>query len=150
MKKLAIFSVLTLTFLFLFATNKQSSRANKGPNTPTTQSTNSQFLDTPRMKQYWLVQLLRGGNRGMDKATAQRIQAAHLANIDRLWKEGVVLMAGPMGYKYDNEWRGIFIMDAPDSATAASYIKSDSAVITGRLRFALHPWWTETGTYTFK
>lgn len=106
--------------------------------------------DTPRMKKYWLVQLLKGPNRGGDKETSQRIQAAHLANIDRLWKEGVVVMAGPMGYSYDTDWRGIFIMDAKDSTTAASYIKTDSAVITGRLRFELHPWWTQTGTYTFK
>lgn len=106
--------------------------------------------DTPRMKQYWLVMLLKGQNRSHDKATAQRIQAAHLANIDRLWKEGKVVMAGPMGYKHDADLRGIFIMDAKDSATAASYVMTDSAVITGRLRFELHPWWTQTGTYTFK
>lgn len=106
--------------------------------------------DTPRMKQYWLVMLLKGGNRTHDKATAQRIQAAHLANIDKLWKEGKVVMAGPMGYKYDTDLRGIFIMDAKDSATAASFVMTDSAVITGRLRFEIHPWWTQTGTYTFK
>ena len=110
------------------------------------------FTDTmpAEMKQYWLVMLLKGTNRTHDKATSARIQAAHLANIDRLWKEGKVIMAGPMGYKYDADLRGIFIMDAKDSVTAASYVNTDSAIITGRLRFELHPWWTQKGTYTFK
>lgn len=109
-------------------------------------------LDTmpAEMKQYWLVHLLKGPNRTHDKATSARIQSAHLANIDRLWKEGIIVMAGPMGYKYDADLRGIFIMDAKDSATAASYVNTDSAVITGRLRFELHPWWTQKGTYIFK
>ena len=113
--------------------------------TPTTDTT-----PLYEMKQYWLVMLLKGPNRTHDKATAVRIQSAHLANIDRLWKEGKVVMAGPMGYKYDADLRGIFIMDAKDSVTAASYVNTDSAVITGRLRFELHPWWTQKGTYTFK
>lgn len=114
--------------------------------------TTTSRLDTmpAEMKQYWLVLLLKGPNRTHDKVTASRIQSAHLANIDKLWKEGKVIMAGPMGYKYDADLRGIFIMDAKDSTTAASYVNTDSAVITGRLRFQLHPWWTQKGTYTFK
>lgn len=103
--------------------------------------------DTPRMKQYWLVHLLKGTNRTHDKATAARIQVAHMANIERLAKEGYIVMAGPMGY--DRDLRGIFIMDAKDSATVAQLVMQDSAVITGRLRFEIHPWWTQTGTYIF-
>ena len=110
--------------------------------------TNNNFADTPRMKQYWLVTLLRGNNRTHDKATASRIQAAHIANIERLHKEGSIVMAGPMGY--DRDLRGIFIMDAKDSATVANLVQQDSAIITGRLRFEIHPWWTQTGTYIFK
>lgn len=107
-----------------------------------------QVADTPRMKQYWLVNLLRGTNRTHDKATAARIQAAHIANIEKLHREGYIVMAGPMGY--DKELRGIFIMDAKDSATVSQLVMQDSAVITGRLRFEIHPWWTQTGTYIFK
>lgn len=104
--------------------------------------------DTPHMKQYWLVMLLSGTSRDHDKETAARIQAAHIANIVRLHAEGKLVMAGPMGY--DRDLRGIFILDAKDSATAATYVKTDSAFITGRLRFEIHPWWTQTGTYIFK
>ena len=116
--------------------------------TPSGNSATTAIADTPRMKQYWLTFLLKGPNRNHDSATAAKIQAAHLRNIDRLAAEGKIVMAGPMGYNRD--LRGIFIIDAKDSAEAASFIVTDSAVITGRLRFELHPWWTQTGKYVFK
>ena len=105
---------------------------------------------TPKyeMKQYWLTFLYIGSNRNHDSATAARIQAAHLANIGKLASEGKIIMAGPMGY--DKDLRGIFIIDAKDSAQAASYVNTDSAIITGRLRFEVHPWWTAKGKYEFK
>jgi len=105
---------------------------------------------TPKyeMKQYWLTFLYKGPNRNHDSATSARIQAAHIANIERLAKEGKLIMAGPMGYNKD--LRGIFIIDAKDSVQAASYVNTDSAIITGRLRFEVHPWWTAKGTYEFK
>jgi uncharacterized protein YciI len=138
MKKLMLVGIIGLFALFVSAKNQSG--------------TNNQVIanDTPRMKQFWLVMLLKGTNRTHDKVTAQRIQAAHIANIDRLAAEGKIVMAGPMGYKHDADLRGIFIMDAKDSITAASYVATDSAIITGRLRFELHPWWTQTGSYTFK
>ena len=138
MRKLLFVFAIGLFALFVSAKNHSATSPNKVAN------------DTPRMKQYWLVMLLKGNNRTHDKTTAQRIQAAHIANIDRLAAEGKIVMAGPMGYKHDADLRGIFIMDAQDSVTAASYVKTDSAIITGRLRFELHPWWAQTGTYTFK
>jgi len=105
---------------------------------------------TPKteMKQYWLVFLLKGNNSGQDSATAAKLQEGHMANIARLHNEGVIVMAGPMGYNKD--LRGIFIIDAKDSLTAASHVKTDPAVIAGRLRFEIHPWWTAKGTYEFK
>lgn len=102
------------------------------------------------MKQYWLVLLKKGENREQDSLTRARIQRAHIANIDRLASEKVIIMAGPMGHKYPNDLKGIFIMDAKDSATAVSYINTDSAIITGRLKFEIHPWWTARGKYEFK
>jgi uncharacterized protein len=100
------------------------------------------------MKQYWLVFLLKGTNRVHDSISSAMIQAAHIRNIDRLAKEGKIIMAGPMGYNRD--LRGIFIMDGKDSAEIAGYIKTDSAVATGRLKFEIHPWWTAKGKYEFK
>ena len=100
------------------------------------------------MKQYWLVLLFSGGVRSQDTASAAKIQKAHINNIERLAAQGKIIMAGPMG---DNtNLRGIFIMDGKDSTEIASHIKTDSAIVTGRLRFEIHPWWTAKGKYEFK
>ena len=100
------------------------------------------------MKQYWLVLLYSGGVRSQDSVTAAKIQKAHINNIERLAAEGKIIMAGPMG---DNgSLRGIFIMDGKDSTEIANHIKVDSAIVTGRLRFEIRPWWTAKGKYEFK
>jgi uncharacterized protein YciI len=100
------------------------------------------------MKQYWLVLLFRGPQRSQDSISAAKIQQAHMNNIERLAAEGKIIMAGPMG---DNgSLRGIFIMDGKDSTEIANHIKVDSAIVTGRLRFEIHPWWTAKGKYDFK
>lgn len=143
--------IVLILLAFLCACN--SSTSGNHQTADHSDTTGSQDKDTDRkygdMKQYWLVFLLKGENRTHDSIRAARIQEAHLANIDRLANEGVIIMAGPMGHKPARDLRGIFIMDAKDSATAASYINTDSAIITGRLRFEIHPWWTAKGNYNF-
>ncbi|MGN6293228.1 MAG: YciI family protein [Chitinophagaceae bacterium] len=100
------------------------------------------------MKRYWLVLLKKGTNRTQDSASAAKIQAAHMANINRLAREGKIIMAGPMGT--DGDLRGIFIMNAKDSAEVAALVNTDTAVITGRLKMEYYPWWSEKGKYIFK
>jgi uncharacterized protein YciI len=100
------------------------------------------------MKQYWLVLLFRGVIKGEDKTAEAKIQEAHMNNIVRLHSEGKIIMAGPMGGK--NDLRGIFIMDGKDSTEIANHMNVDSAIVTGRLRFEIHPWWTAKGKYEFK
>ncbi len=124
-----------------------SNHRNEG-NLVTSPVANKDTTPVFEMKQYWLTFLYKGPNRNQDSVTAARIQKAHIKNIERLADEGKIVMAGPMGY--DKDLRGIFIIDAKDSAEAASYIKTDSAIILGRLRFEVHPWWTAKGKYEFK
>ena len=100
------------------------------------------------MKRYWLVLLQKGPNRNQDSASAEKIQAAHMANINRLAKEGKLIMAGPVGV--DNDLRGIFLMNCADSTEVENFVKTDSAVITGRLIMKYYPWWTMKGKYVFK
>lgn len=121
-----------------------TTKTHQAPSTPVANDTTPKY----EMKQYWLVFLLKGTNRGQDSASAANLQAGHMANIGRLHREGKIIMAGPMGY--DRDLRGIFIMDAKDSTEAASYVNTDPAVIAGRLRFEVHPWWAAKGTYIFK
>ena len=100
------------------------------------------------MKKYWLVLLYRGPQRNHDSTATAKIQQAHMNNITRLASEGKIIMAGPIASKTD--LRGIFIMNGNDSSEVASYINLDSAIITGRLRFEIHPWLTAKGKYEFK
>lgn len=100
------------------------------------------------MKRYWLVLLQKGPNRNQDSVSAQKIQAAHMANINRLAEEGKLVMAGPIGV--DNDLRGIFLMNCADSSEVETFVKTDSAVITGRLIMKYYPWWTMKGKYIFK
>jgi uncharacterized protein YciI len=100
------------------------------------------------MKRYWLVLLKKGPNRNQDSISAEKIQAGHMANINRLAKEGKLVMAGPMGI--DGDLRGIFLMNCKDSAEVAEFVNTDTAVMTGRLIMEYYPWWTMKGKYVFK
>lgn len=97
-------------------------------------------LPINQIKQYWFVMLLKGENRNQDAATAAKIQAAHLANIDSLYYEGIIKVAGPFGD--EGPWRGIFIMDCKTKEEVIFYLQKDPAIQTGRLRYEIHPWYT--------
>jgi uncharacterized protein len=103
---------------------------------------------TEDMKRFWLVLLQKGPNRNQDSLSAEKIQAAHMANINRLAKEGKIIMAGPIGVEGD--LRGIFLMNCADSTEVENFVKTDSAVITGRLIMKYYPWWAAKGKYIFK
>ena len=100
------------------------------------------------MKRYWLVLLQKGPNRNQDSISAEKIRAAHMANINRLAKDGKLIMAGPIGV--EDNLRGIFLMNCTDSTEVENFVKTDSAVMTGRLIMKYYPWWTMKGKYIFK
>jgi uncharacterized protein YciI len=100
------------------------------------------------MKRYWLVLLKKGPNRNQNSISEEKIQAAHMANINRLAKEGKLIMAGPIGI--EDDLRGIFLMNCADSAEVENFVRTDSAVITGRLIMKYYPWWAGKGKYIFK
>ena len=124
--------------------------------TPSATTTESEKYDLNKdtsvysgeMKRYWLVLLKKGPNRNQDSISAEKIQAAHMANINRLAKEGKLVMAGPIGV--EDDLRGIFLMNCTDSTEVENFVKTDSAVITGRLIMKYYPWWTMKGKYIFK
>ncbi len=99
-------------------------------------------MDTVKveMKKYWMVFLKRGPQRNQSEADAAKIQERHMANIERLAASGKLLVAGPFGD--DGDLRGIFILDCADSLEAANLVKTDTAVISGRLAFEIKSWWT--------
>jgi len=130
-----VFPALLLTgFLILLIISFKPTVNRSVPATTAADSTKAE------MKKYWMVLLRKGPQRNQDAVDAALIQQRHLANMDRMAQSGQLLVAGPFGN--DGDLQGIFILDCPDSATAASLVKTDTAIITGRLAFEIKPWWT--------
>ena len=101
------------------------------------------------MKQYYFVMLTKGPRRAeiTDTARINELQRGHMANIDRLAKEGKIIVAGPFGD--DGNWRGIFVFDCETQDEVEKHLKTDPAIAAGRMAYEIHPWWTAKGT-TFK
>jgi uncharacterized protein YciI len=98
------------------------------------------------IRQYWFVMLMAGNNRTQDSAAAVKIQEGHMANINKLYYDGKIKVAGPFG---DNgNWRGIFIFDCEKKEEVEKLLNTDPAVSSGRLAYEIHPWWTAaTGSF---
>ncbi len=94
------------------------------------------------IKQYYFVMLTKGARRGEIKDTAviNKLQAGHMDNMDRLAKEGKLMLAGPFGD--DGNWRGIFVFDAASEEEVKSLLATDPAIKAGRLDYEIHPWYT--------
>lgn len=67
------------------------------------------------------------------------IQKAHLAHLDRLEKEGVLVGAGPI--RGDGDLRGVLILKAGSLERAREHASADPAVAAGRLSIEVLPWW---------
>jgi len=100
-----------------------------------------------QIRQYWFVMLTAGNNRSQDSSTAVKIQQGHLANINRLYNEGKIKVAGPFGD--EGKWLGLFIFDCETKEEVEKLLKTDPAIAAGRLNYEIHSWWTApTGSFT--
>lgn len=97
----------------------------------------------PDMKQYWFVMLKKGPTRDHPAEEAKALQAGHMANIQAYADRGLLQIAGP--FMDDGDWRGIFILDVPDRASAEAMCHDDPAVKAGRLVCEIHPWLSQKG-----
>ncbi|MBP6672641.1 MAG: hypothetical protein KA247_05800 [Bacteroidetes bacterium] len=95
------------------------------------------------MRIYYLVLLKRGPIRNQDSTTAAEIQKGHLANINRLYAEGKIDLAGPMGN--DGDLRGIFVFNCDTYDEVLMHCSTDPAIKSGRLIAEIYPWWSEKG-----
>jgi uncharacterized protein YciI len=91
------------------------------------------------MHKYVIAFLKAGPNRSQDSATAAQIQAAHMANIQRMADAGDLVLAGPFMDK--GELRGIYIFNVETVEKAKELTETDPAVKAGRLIMELHPWY---------
>lgn len=91
------------------------------------------------MRQYVMAILKEGSKRDQDSIEVNRLQRAHLDNINRLADKGVLVLAGP--FLDDAEMKGIYVFAVESVAEAKKLTESDSAIKAGRLVMDLHPWY---------
>lgn len=92
------------------------------------------------MKQYVLVILKTGENKTTDKEETNRLFRGHMENIQRLVKEGKLIVAGPLG-KNDQTYRGIFILNVKTLEEANEMLQTDPAVKEKLLTAETYIWY---------
>ncbi|WP_119079779.1 YciI family protein [Chitinophaga alhagiae] len=92
------------------------------------------------MKMYVLVMLKTGANTTADKKAIDSLFRGHMANINRLVKNGKLVVAGPLG-KNDKTYRGIFILNAATLNEAQALLQTDPAVQSGLLDAEMYEWY---------
>jgi uncharacterized protein YciI len=80
----------------------------------------------------------------VDTTGSAAIQAAHIANIERLYAEGKMDIAGPFGH--DGDLRGIFIFNVATYDEVLALCNTDPAIKAGRLVAEIYPWWCVKGS----
>ena len=63
-----------------------------------------------KVEQYWFVLIKTGPKTDFDSVTRAGLFKGHMANMGRLYKDGILKVAGPFG-KNEFTWRGILILD---------------------------------------
>ena len=101
-------------------------------------------LSAQEMRYYVLALLYRGPNATTVSAEeSKKLQAGHMANIQKLAGGKKLILAGPMGGKGD--LRGSFLFDTADMKQAQEWCDVDPAIKAGTLRVELHPWYSAKG-----
>lgn len=134
---------------WLVACNQPApSSASETPNTPVAAPDSTGYnaelakelgADPYGMKQYVMAFLKAGPTRSQDSLEAAQLQRAHLDNIQRLAREGKLVLAGP--FMDDGEVRGIYVFDVRTVEEAEALTASDPSIQAGRLVMELHPWY---------
>ena len=88
------------------------------------------------MRRYVLVILRTGPTRVVDAEERKAMFAGHMANIQRLAKEGKLALAGPFGDK-DGDWRGLFVFAVEDIEAAKADLEGRGVEVRGIEDF---PW----------
>lgn len=93
-----------------------------------------------KIEQFWFVLLKTGPKQDFDSAARAELFQGHMANINRLYYDGILKVAGPFG-KNDLTWRGIFIFDCQTKEEAEKIVSSDPAVAAGLFAVEIVPWY---------
>jgi uncharacterized protein YciI len=94
-----------------------------------------------QIRQYWFVMIKTGPNQTLDSLKRKEAFKGHMANMTRLYNEGILKVAGPFG-KNDFNWEGIFVYDCKTKEDAEKIVQTDPAVSAGLLVVDIVPWYT--------
>jgi uncharacterized protein YciI len=92
------------------------------------------------MKNYFFVLLKTGENKSDNKAAKDSAFAGHMDNINKMVKEGKLIVAGPFG-KNNHTFRGLFILQVASREEAEIALKSDPAIAKKYLEALIVPWY---------
>jgi len=87
--------------------------------------------------------LKTGPNKSENEEEANKMQAAHMANMNKLAEEGKLVMAGP--FFDDPVLRGLFIFDVETIEEAKALTENDPMIQNGILEMELKKWYGSAG-----
>lgn len=96
--------------------------------------------DENGMKQYVLVILKTGSNDVKEKSIRENLFRGHMNNINKLAKEGKLIVAGPL-QKNDKTYRGIFILNVKTIEEAKVLVDTDPAIKEKMLDGEFYVWY---------
>lgn len=96
-------------------------------------------VDAYGMKSYVMVMLTSGDNDNLTASEKRRLQQEHLENIQKLAREGHLILAGP--FVNDTTYRGIYVFNTSSIDTAKSYTISDPAIKAGLFGVNYKQWY---------
>ncbi len=101
-----------------------------------------------QIERYWFVLIKTGPKNDFDSTAKAKLFEGHMANINRLYDDGILKVAGPFG-KNDFTWRGIFIFDCKTKEEAEAIASSDPAIAAGLFAVDIVPWYgAPIGSFT--
>jgi len=96
--------------------------------------------DERGMRPYVLVILKTGPKRMPDGDARKAMFAGHFANMERLAKEGKLVLAGPFT-EDPAEWRGLFIFAVASIEEAKALTATDPVIVSGEMVAEYHRWY---------
>jgi uncharacterized protein YciI len=102
-------------------------------------------FDTGAIREYYLLILRPGPQRGQDSASTARIQEGHMAHLKNLYDQGKICLVGPVDG--NPEIRGICVFLTASRQEALGLAQKDPAVVAGRLTPEIVSWYTMPGGF---
>ena len=125
-------SIVLLSIVFLLGSTLVSGQSD----------TSTQKKAAPKIEQYWFVLIKTGPKTDFDSSTRAKLFQGHMANMQKLYYDGILKVAGPFG-KNDFTWRGLFIFDCKTKEEAEKIAATDPAVAAGLFAVDIVPWYGE-------